>query len=68
EWKTWLINDFDEPIAHHHPEIADCKKKLYEQGAIYTSMTGSGSTVYGIFQKDRTPSLSFPPHYFVKII
>ena len=68
EWKTWLTNDFEEPIAHHHPEIADCKKKLYEQGAIYTSMTGSGSTVYGIFQKDRTPSLSFPPHYFVKII
>ena len=68
DWKTLLTNDFEQPIARHHTEIAECKTQLYEQGAVYASMTGSGSTVYGLFKKDSAPTLSFPPHYFVKIV
>lgn len=67
-WREKLTNDFEEPVSKHHPEIAEIKKTLYQQGAVYASMTGSGSTVYGIFQKEAAPSFSFPPHYFVKIV
>jgi 4-diphosphocytidyl-2-C-methyl-D-erythritol kinase len=49
-WEQTLGNDFEESIFKSHPEIADVKKKLIEEGAIYASMSGSGSTVYGIFK------------------
>jgi 4-diphosphocytidyl-2-C-methyl-D-erythritol kinase len=49
EWKNLIINDFEEFIFKKHPQIAVIKKKLYEMGAVYSSMSGSGSTVYGIF-------------------
>ncbi len=64
-WKDTLINDFEQPAIHHYPEIGFIKEKLYGQGAIYSSMTGSGSTVFGIFEKAINPKLSFPEHYFV---
>jgi 4-diphosphocytidyl-2-C-methyl-D-erythritol kinase len=68
EWKTQLVNDFEEPVSKHHPEITVIKQSFYQQGAVYASMTGSGSTVFGIFPKDATPAFSFPAHYFVKIV
>ena len=49
-WKEELINDFEAPILNRFPEIKKIKKQLYELGAIYASMTGSGSAVYGIFK------------------
>ena len=67
-WKQSLKNDFEEAVFGYHPEIKDIKTALYKTGAIYSSMTGSGSTVYGIFEKDATPEMSFPVHYFVKIV
>jgi 4-diphosphocytidyl-2-C-methyl-D-erythritol kinase len=48
-WKGLLENDFEKTVFHHHPEIKEIKDTLYERGAAYASMTGSGSTVYGIF-------------------
>lgn len=48
-WKDSLYNDFEAPIARLHPEIQVIKNVLYQNGAIYASMTGSGSTVFGIF-------------------
>jgi 4-diphosphocytidyl-2-C-methyl-D-erythritol kinase len=48
-WKGLLENDFEKTVFNHHPEIKKIKEKLYEMGAVYCSMTGSGSTVYGIF-------------------
>ncbi len=58
QWKGLLVNDFEKSIAQSHPAIADIKQELYQKGAIYASMTGSGSTVYGIFHKNTTPQLS----------
>lgn len=49
-WRDELINDFEESIFRHHPELAEIKEKLYENGAIYAAMSGSGSTLFGIYR------------------
>jgi 4-diphosphocytidyl-2-C-methyl-D-erythritol kinase len=49
EWKGRLVNDFEESVFLTHPEIAEAKEQFYRDGAVYASMTGSGSAVYGIF-------------------
>jgi 4-diphosphocytidyl-2-C-methyl-D-erythritol kinase len=51
EWKNLIINDFEEFIFKKYPQIAAIKKTLYDMGALYSSMSGSGSTVYGIFRR-----------------
>jgi 4-diphosphocytidyl-2-C-methyl-D-erythritol kinase (EC 2.7.1.148) len=68
EWKYKLQNDFEKTMFKKYREIADIKNSLYQQGALYASMSGSGSTVYGIFKKDSMPELSFPGNYFVKVV
>lgn len=50
-WKDELLNDFEAPIFGMHPELADIKQKLYEQGAVYAAMSGSGSALFGIFKE-----------------
>lgn len=52
EWKNTLKNDFEESVFPGHPRISNIKETLYESGAIYASMTGSGSTVFGLFEKE----------------
>lgn len=49
KWKDCIVNDFEESVFQAHPELAAIKDKLYELGAIYASMSGSGSTIYGLF-------------------
>lgn len=49
-WKNSITNDFEQGIINLHPEIGYIKESLYESGAIYASMSGSGSSVYGIFR------------------
>jgi 4-diphosphocytidyl-2-C-methyl-D-erythritol kinase len=49
EWKYFLKNDFETAIFAQFPEIKEIKAMLYSRGAIYASMSGSGSSVYGIF-------------------
>lgn len=51
-WKEELVNDFEEPIFKMHPELEAIKQKLYDQGAAYASMSGSGSALYGIFKEE----------------
>lgn len=51
EWRNALKNDFEESIFPNHPQIKALKEKFYNEGAIYASMTGSGSAVFGIFKK-----------------
>ena len=49
-WKGQLKNDFEKTVFNNHPEIGELKDKLYKKGALYASMSGSGSAVYGIFK------------------
>ena len=68
EWKHLLQNDFEQPVFSAYPEIAAIKNKLYESGAIYAAMSGSGSSVFGIFNSPwltKNPGV-FPAGYFVK--
>jgi len=50
-WKQELVNDFEAPVFNAHPALAEIKANLYQKGAVYASMSGSGSTLYGIFPK-----------------
>jgi len=51
DWKDQVSNDFEEPIFELHPALKDVKQQLYNQGALYASLSGSGSTIFGIFPK-----------------
>jgi 4-diphosphocytidyl-2-C-methyl-D-erythritol kinase len=53
-WRSELVNDFEAPIFSAHPILSELKSFLYQQGAIYASMSGSGSSLYGIFPKDKS--------------
>ncbi len=64
-WKNELVNDFQMPAIQAYPAIVEAINILYQQGAVYSAMTGSGSTVFGLFTKGVIPKLSFPEHYFV---
>lgn len=62
-WKTELVNDFEEAIFAEFPIIREIKQKLYEAGAVYASLSGSGSALFGIFGE--TPDIKdfFPDCY-----
>ena len=49
-WKDNVINDFEMPVFSKHPELRRIKEILYNKGAVYASMTGSGAAVYGLFK------------------
>ena len=67
-WKNDLTNDFELPVFHLHPEIKKIKEVLYSNGAKYAAMSGSGSTIFGIFEKDCIPTIKFPESYFLKLL
>lgn len=52
DWKNSLINDFEAPVFKAEPKLSLIKDQLYQLGAIYASMSGSGSSLFGIFPKD----------------
>ena len=56
QWRHFIKNDFEESIFKNHSSIRGVKAALYEAGALYASMSGSGSSIFGIF--DKTPDLS----------
>jgi len=64
-WRSVVKNDFEEPVFSEFPSLQKIKQKLYEQGAHYSSLTGSGSTIYGIFDKDAQPKIEFGPEFRV---
>jgi len=67
-WRDQLVNDFEAPVFLAHPDLKKIKAQLYRSGAVYASMTGSGSAFYGIFPRDAGLSLPdaslFPGHFF----
>lgn len=50
-WRAMMKNDFEDSVFQKFPEIAAIKDKMYDLGAIYASMSGSGSSVFGIFRE-----------------
>lgn len=67
-WKNVIKNDFEIPVFEKYPEIERIKTMLYENGAVYSAMSGSGSTVFGIFEKEISINIKFPAHYFCQTV
>ena len=61
-----MVNDFEQTVFKHHPILKETKDKLYAEGAIYASMSGSGSTLYGIYAAK--PEMSFAKDDLEKVI
>lgn len=51
EWSGLLVNDFEETVFSKHPELAAIKRSLYDSGAVYASMSGSGSALFAIYRR-----------------
>ena len=62
-WKNLVFNDFEQCIFSQYPEIEKIKVKLYKLGAKYASMTGTGSTIYGIFDEEPELKNSFNSYF-----
>lgn len=60
DWKLSVQNDFEAPVFTAYPELKAFRDLLYHQGALYAAMSGSGSTVYGLFEKNSALSLNIP--------
>ena len=67
-WKNELSNDFETTVFKQHPEIKQVKEKMYQHGAVYASMSGTGSTVYGLFNIHTQPQFNFRAYYFIKTL
>ena len=50
-WREELRNDFEAPVFKEHPELEAIKEQLYDLGAVYAQMSGSGSAIYGLFKE-----------------
>jgi 4-diphosphocytidyl-2-C-methyl-D-erythritol kinase len=59
-WKDQLTNDFEQSVFEKYPAIRSIKDQLYQQGATYASMSGSGAAVFGIFEQDVDLKYLFP--------
>lgn len=59
-WRDRLANDFERSVFALHPEIGAIKERLYALGAVYAAMSGSGSSVFGLFHEDISLSSLFP--------
>ncbi|MFB9863728.1 4-(cytidine 5'-diphospho)-2-C-methyl-D-erythritol kinase [Rufibacter immobilis] len=64
-WKGEVVNDFEKSLFPKYPVLAEIKQQLYELGAQYASMSGSGSTMYGLFRTAPASPLPFPADYSV---
>ncbi|WP_456105258.1 4-(cytidine 5'-diphospho)-2-C-methyl-D-erythritol kinase [Prevotella sp.] len=64
-WRSELTNDFEKSIFAIHPILATIKEKLYEHGALYAQMSGSGSTIFGIFGQKPTSIEELFPDMFI---
>lgn len=67
-WKQVLANDFEQPVFARYPEIAEIKGELYRRGALFASMSGSGSTVFGFFDTMNEAGSGWPHTWFVRAL
>ncbi|MDR0230676.1 MAG: 4-(cytidine 5'-diphospho)-2-C-methyl-D-erythritol kinase [Dysgonamonadaceae bacterium] len=63
-WKDTMVNDFESSVFVKYPAIKNIKEKLYDSGAVYASMSGSGSSVFGIFKEEIDLSKEFQGDVF----
>lgn len=62
-WSNSLINDFEDEVFRRYPEIKQIKETLYQMGAVYASLSGSGSAVFGIFKEPASMENKFQQHF-----
>ncbi|MBN2890269.1 MAG: 4-(cytidine 5'-diphospho)-2-C-methyl-D-erythritol kinase [Bacteroidales bacterium] len=55
QWKNCFFNDFEKVIFSRHPQLEEIKNELYKKGASYAAMSGSGSSIFGLFNKNFKP-------------
>jgi 4-diphosphocytidyl-2-C-methyl-D-erythritol kinase len=65
DWKNTIKNDFEESVFQNFKEIADIKQKLYDLGADFSLMSGSGASVFALFKQKPNLENQFPKTYFV---
>ena len=66
KWQNSIVNDFETSVFKIYPAIAEIKTKLLASGAVYASMSGSGSSVFGLFKKEpQIAAIDFPADYFI---
>ena len=63
QWAERMVNDFEESIFSSHPLLREIKEELYRQGAAYASMSGSGSTIFGLFRSRPDCEQAFAEHF-----
>lgn len=63
QWKEFVHNDFEDSIFPQFPEIKKIKEELYAHGAVYAAMSGSGSTVYGIFKEASNLKVKYKDYF-----
>lgn len=68
QWKEAIYNDFEKNIFPKYPLLSEVKDALYALGAIYSSMSGSGSTLFGIFEKEPNTEVFDKQGYITKIV
>ena len=66
-WKEELCNDFENYVFERYPLIKTIKEDLYKSGAVYASMSGSGSTIFGIFKSDALINYRPDPGHYYKL-
>jgi 4-diphosphocytidyl-2-C-methyl-D-erythritol kinase len=63
-WKNTIHNSFEDSIFKSHPVLCNIKNELYNHGAVYAAMSGSGATVYGLFNKEMDLSTNFKTDFY----
>ena len=66
-WKEELTNDFEQSVFAVYPELGDIKRTLYAQGALYAQMSGSGSSIFGLFKQRPNEVEKLFPDVFVYV-
>ncbi|WP_303312131.1 4-(cytidine 5'-diphospho)-2-C-methyl-D-erythritol kinase [Hymenobacter sp. BT730] len=65
-WRDTVSNDFEDALTPYHPVLGELKQALYAAGAVYASLSGSGSAVYGLFPgMEEPPQMALPTEYLV---